>query len=391
MSDQKSFPLFKVHVAKEAALGRLAAVFDSGFINEGTEVGRLAEALKPVLGSDNVVLMNSCTSALTVALRLAGVGPGRNVVTSPMTCIASNTPIINLGGGIKWADIDPGTGMVTADSVAEQIDEDTAAVLFVDWAGVPAPLADLWDVCKKAGVAMIQDAAHAFMAEYRGRPVAQFADFTCFSFQAIKHFTTGDGGALVCADEAKRRAAAKLKWFGYDREAAKDEKGNWKAQQADADILESEVGYKFNMNNLAAGIGLANLPQMESIVGRHRANAAAYDAVFASHPLIRPIGRPDGSNPSFWVYTAILDPGVDRDGLIESLAAARIHAGQVHVPNDDYACFAAYRRELPGVRAFSARQISLPCGWWLDDEEVHFIADKVLAFLGVQERSARVG
>lgn len=381
MSDRKSYPLFKVHVAKDAALDSLAGVFDSGFINEGVEVGRLTEALKPVLGSDSIVLMNSCTSALTVALRLAGVGPGKNVVTSPMTCIASNTPVINLGAAIKWADIDPLSGMVTPETVAAQIDENTAAVLFVDWAGVPAPLADLWTVCRKAGVKMIQDAAHAFMAECDGRPVAQFADFTCFSFQAIKHFTCGDGGALVCADEADRRAAAKLKWFGYDREAAKDEKGNWKAQQAEADILEAEVGYKFNMNNVAAAIGLANLPDMEQVVGRHRANAAIYDAAFASLPLIQPIGRPKGSNPAFWVYTAILDPSVDRDGMIDDLAKAGIHSGQVHVPNDDYSCFAAYRRDLPGVRAFSARQISLPCGWWLDEDDAGFIAESVLAKL----------
>ena len=391
MSDRKSHPLFKVHVAKDAALDSLAGVFDSGFINEGVEVGRLTEALKPVLGSDSIVLMNSCTSALTVALRLAGVGPGKNVVTSPMTCIASNTPIINLGAAIKWADIDPLTGMVTPETVAAQIDGNTAAVLFVDWAGVPAPLADLWAVCRKAGVKMIQDAAHAFMAEYQGRPVAQFADFTCFSFQAIKHFTCGDGGALVCADDADRRAAAKLKWFGYDREAAKDEKGNWKAQQAEADILESEVGYKFNMNNVAAAIGLANLPWMEQVVGRHRANAAIYDATFDVHPSIQPIRRPEGSNPAFWVYSAILDPSVDRDGMIEELAKVGIHSGQVHVPNDDYTCFAAYRRDLPGVREFSARQISLPCGWWLDDEDACFIAESTLTLLDTREKRALLG
>ncbi len=388
-SVSKEYRLFKVHVDKKPVLAALSHVLDSGFINEGAQVDELTRLLQPVLGSDKIVLMNSCTSTLTVALRLARVGPGRNVVSSPMTCIASNTPIINLGGDIRWADVDPISGMVTADTLEAQIDENTAAVLFVDWAGVPAQLDEIDALCRRKGVKLIQDAAHAFMAEFNGRPIANFADFTCFSFQAIKHFTCGDGGALVCRDQEDFERAKKLKWFGYDRDKAKDERGNWRGQQADADIYEGEVGYKFNMNNIAAAIGLSQLPHMEDVLRRHRRNAALYDLALDGSNAIRPISRPENCRPSFWVYTTVLtDHGIDRDELLAKLVEEGIHAGQVHVPNDDYACFAPYRRELPGVRAFSSRQVSLPCGWWLDEHEIGQIAKRVLALIGSRELAA---
>ena len=373
-------PLFKIAVNKEAALAGLSAVFDSGFINEGIQVAELTRVLSEKLSSDKLVLMNSCTSALTVALRLAGAGPGKNVVSSPMTCIASNTPIINLGAEIRWADVDPDSGMVTVETLDYAIDENTTAVLFVDWAGVPPELDKIDAWAKAREIPTIQDAAHAFLAEYQERPIANFADFTCFSFQAIKHFTCGDGGALICRSDEHFDRARKLKWFGYDREESKDEKGNWKAQQASADISEQDIGYKFNMNNLAAAIGLGNLPQAETMVERHRANAATLDAAFANSAYLRPAMRPSRSNPAFWVYTTILsDDSIDRDALIAALAAEGVSAGQVHVPNDIYSAFGRFKTDLPGVRRFSDRQISLPCGWWVEDEQIAHIASATLA------------
>ena len=373
------FPLFKVHVDIEAALQGIRTVFYSGFINEGEQVHELQRRLASVLGSPRIILSNAGTSALTMGLRLAGARPGANVVATAMTCIASNTPIINLGADIRWADVDPLSGMVTAETIAARIDENTKAVIFVDWGGVMPELAEIDALCRERGVKLVQDAAHAFMAEYRGRPIADFADYTCFSFQAIKHFTCGDGGALICRSERDYELAKKLKWFGFDREKAKDERGNWKAQQADADIKEGEVGYKFNMNNVAAAIGLAELPHAADTLARHRANAAVYDTAFGNSGFIQPIIRPAGSKPSFWVYTTVLtDDRINRDAFLAALVERGIHAGQVHVPNDDYTCFKAYRCDLPGTRRFAARQLSLPCGWWLTPEDCGEIAGDVL-------------
>lgn len=373
------YPLFKVFVDTEAALDRLRGVFDSGFLNEGEEVARFAEAVGTVLGcADRMVPVNSCTSAITLALRLSGAGPGRTVVTTPMTCVAANLPVVTGGATIKWADVDPESGMVTPATLADAIDETTAAVMIVDWAGVPAELDALHETCRARGVPLIQDAAHAFMAEYKGRPIADFADFTCFSFQAIKHLTCGDGGALVCRDPAMLAAAKRLKWFGYDRENAKDEKGNWRVQQDQADIPPGMEGYKFNMNNVAGAIGLANLAHMPRLLAANRANAAIYDAAFAGTDRLRPLKRPGESNPAFWTYCVVLDEAVDRSAVFAALSEAGIAAGPVHVPNDHYSCFADVRRPLPGLRRFEETQFSLPCGWWITPENARFIAETTL-------------
>src|SRR5439155_706330 len=210
----------------------------------GLQVAAFHKAVCEFLGVDRLVLTNSCTSALTLALKLAGVEPGAAVVTTPMTCVATNTPIKNLGGEIVWADIDPNTASI-------------------------------------------------------------------------------DPG-----DVDKHVLARKLKWFGYDRDAHKDAKGEWKGQNWSADIEPGEVGYKFNMNNIAAAIGLSQMPHLQRILDAHRRNAAAYNEAFANCGTIRPLAVPDEAASSFWVYTALVgDDEVDRDALIARLNAEGISAG----------------------------------------------------------------
>jgi dTDP-4-amino-4,6-dideoxygalactose transaminase len=323
--------------------------------------------------------MNCCTSALTVALKLCDVGPGTEVVTTAMTCVATNTPIENLGAKIVWADIDPNTASLDPRDVERKITPATRAIICVAWAGTPCSLDELDAIGKRHGIPVIHDAAHAFGAKWRGRPLSDFADYTCYSFQAIKHLSSGDGGALVCRDPKKFVLGRKLKWFGYDRDAHKDERGEWKGQRWDADIAPGEIGYKFNMNNIAAAIGLSQMPHIDRILGQHRRNGAAYTRAFRNSRTIRPLVVPDEAEPSYWVYTALTDDSVDRDRLLENLNAEGIAAGLVHLPNDIYSAFKHYDSTLPGVRRFADRQISLPCGWWLDEADCQYIADRVHA------------
>jgi dTDP-4-amino-4,6-dideoxygalactose transaminase len=268
--------------------------------------------------------------------------------------------------------------MLNPQDVARKITNRTKAVMAVAWAGTPPQLQELREICLRAGVKFILDAAHAFDAGYRGAPVHEWADHTCYSFQAIKHFTTGDGGALVCLNPDDHRRAKALKWFGLDRDRAKDDKGNWKGQQWDVDI--EEVGYKFNMNNVAAAIGLAQLEHVNEIVAFHRVNAHLYDDLFEGCSAVTPTVRPAGAESSFWVYTMKVDPNrsrLTRDELLKALNAEGIMAGVVHVPNDGYVAFRPFRADLPGVREFSSNQFNLPCGWWLSDNDVRHIASRV--------------
>lgn len=374
----KTYPLFKVHVPVDDALAKIREVFESGFINEGSQVTQLTDELKLSLDAKNLILMNSCTSALTLALHLAGVEPGDDVVTTPMTCVASNTPIVTAGANIVWADINPYSGMLDPTDVANRITSRTKVVMAVAWAGTPPELEALGNLCKSRGVKLILDAAHAYGANYKGLPIHKWADYTCYSFQAIKHVTTGDGGALICKSDQDYQRSKALKWFGLDRDRAKDDKGNWKGQQWDVDIVEA--GYKFNMNNVSAAIGLAQLPHIDEIIGVHRVNAALYDELFEGYKYAYPATSPAGGESAHWVYTMRLSKdygGISRDDLLKKLNAEGIMAGVVHVPNDDYTAFAQFKVDLPGTREFAKYQFSLPCGWWLSEDDVRHIAKRV--------------
>ena len=376
------YPLFKVHINQEVAVQNLSSVFNSGFINEGEQVVELERALSNFLGVSQLTLVNSCTSAISLALRIIGVGAGDEVITTAMTCVATNTPIVNSGATLIWSDIDPETGMLSAENVESLITQKTKAIILVDWAGTPANLKAFQELSDKYSIPIIQDAAHAFGATYEGRPISDFSAFTCLSFQAIKHFTTGDGGALICGSSSDHQLARKLKWFGYDRDAVKDKKGEWKGQKWDADIMEEEVGYKFNMNNMAAAVGLANLPLMPSVLGKHRKNAATYEKVLFDHPRIKLLTRDSTAISSYWVYTLRLEVSErERDAILDALNSAGIGAGLVHLPNNSYSAFKKFDKSLPNTKIFSASQISLPCGWWLDESQIIFIAERLIAEL----------
>ena len=373
------FPLFKVHIPVEEALAAIRKVLESGFVNEGQQVTDFQNALVDFLGGRNLVLTNSCTSALTMAYKISGVGPGTEVITPAMTCVATNTPIVNLGAKIVWADIQPDSGSIDPTDIERKITDKTRAIVYVNWAGTPCDLEAIQSIGQTHGIPVIQDGAHAFGATWNGLPISDFADFTCFSFQAIKHLSSGDGGALICKDEQKFGLARKLKWFGYDRDAVKDEKGEWKGQRWSADILPNEVGFKFNMNNISAAIGMAQMKHIGALLKAHRSNAATYNEAFRDSAYIKPLRVPAQAQSSYWVYTCLCAGSEElRNELIERLNAEGIAAGLVHLPNDMYSAFAEFKVDLPGTVKFSASQISLPCGWWVSPEDCRFIAARVL-------------
>jgi dTDP-4-amino-4,6-dideoxygalactose transaminase len=314
-----------------------------------------------------------------------------------MTCVASNCPIVTAGADIVWADIDPATGCLDVESVKTALAANpviindqvyaektaTKAVIVVAWAGNPPDLVGLRAVCDHYGTKLILDAAHAFGAQYYTEQhpnvnmFSQIADFTCFSFQAIKHVTTGDGGMLVCRSESDWKLAKQLKWFGIDRDAAKDAQGNWRGQHWDFDVVDA--GFKFNMNNLTAAIGLSQLPHVDKILKGHKDNAALYTDLLSKSKFLTPLKTVAGAESAHWVYTVLLNEEHKhiRDELLKQLNAEGIGAGLVHVPNDDYTCFAKFKKDLPGVRSFFSRQLSLPVGWWLKPSHIKKIARRV--------------
>jgi dTDP-4-amino-4,6-dideoxygalactose transaminase len=293
-----------------------------------------------------------------------------------MTCVASNTPISNLGAKIIWCDIDYETGNIDPKKIESLITKKTKVILCVNWAGLPCDLEILQSICKKHNIKLIQDAAHSFGAKYNNNHVCHYADYTCYSFQAIKHITTGDGGALICKSEDDFERAKKLKWFGIDREATKDEKGEWKGQRWEVDI--HEAGYKFHMNNISAAIGLSQIPHADKLIQSHIKNAEKYYELLQNNPYIKPLKHLKNTIPTYWVYTVILDKNINRDYILEKLNAKNIAAGLVHIPCHGYNCFSESLVELPNTKYFHNHQISLPCGWWLNEDDITFITNTLI-------------
>src|SRR3989338_1253499 len=192
-----NIPLFKVHMP-ESVLKPLNEVLMSGFIGQGPKVEEFEKKIGDFIGNPNVLTVNSGTSAIQLAYRLAGVGIGDEVITTPMTNIATNVPIIAAGGKIKWADIDSETGSLSPDSVKKKISKKTKAIMAMQWGGYPPNMDEIHEIAQDFGIKVIEDAAQGFGAEYKNRKTGSYSDFTIFSFQAIKHITTGDGGALIC-------------------------------------------------------------------------------------------------------------------------------------------------------------------------------------------------
>lgn len=360
-----AIPLFKVFMP-ESILKPLNEVLMSGYIGEGPRVKEFEKQLAPWFGNPNVLALNSGTSALQLALRLSGVGFGDEVISTAMTCTATNEPIMAMGAKIVWADIDPWTGNIDPADVEKKITPKTKAIMCVHWGGYPCELEELNAISQKHGLKVIEDAAHAFGGEYHGTPIGSHSDFSCFSFQAIKHMTTVDGGALTCRTSADCERGRLLRWYGIDRNS------NRKDFRCEEDILE--YGYKFHMNDVTATMGLEQLKFVGETVAKHRANAAAYHQAFDGLEWIKTLRHDAQHNGAYWLYTLrVKEPRT----FMAYMEEKNIVTSAVHARNDTHTMFKDFRANLPGVDEFVSEQVSIPVGWWLTEQERDYIIEAV--------------
>lgn len=363
-SETKFIPQFKVFTSNES-VEMVSKVLQSGYIGQGPKVDEFESKLQDILDFDSAITVNSCTSALWLALHLADVGEGDYVISTPMTCSATNEVITLRGAKIIWADIDQ-YGNIDPASVhtlvglheTKLMRNRLKAVMAVDWGGLPANYDSLRAALKPFDIPIIQDAAHSFMATYLGEPISRSGgDYVCFSFQAIKHLTTGDGGLLVTPSSQYERAKL-LRWYGLDRTSAD-------AMRCRQDI--KEAGYKFHMNDISAAIGLGNLPYMYEVVSAHRENANYYDEQFAGLNLAPKAPSPDYAVSSQWIYTIHVPKPLKFE---EYMKRKGIGVSQVHNRNDYYSCFGdATRQKLDNLDEWYTTMSAIPVGWWLSEED----------------------
>jgi perosamine synthetase len=369
-SEHSRIRLFQVFMP-ESVFNPLRTVLMSGFIGEGPKVEDFEHALRPWLGTPNILALNSGTSALQLALHLSEIGPGDEVISTPLTCVAMNLGVLHRHARIIWADVDPRTGNIDPNDVKSKINERTKAILTVHWGGDPCDIEAIQALAKPRSIKVIEDASHALGARYQGRPIGCHSDFVCFSFQAVKVLTTIDGGALTCRDHADWDRGRLLRWYGLDRR----ERQKRGIDDDSTDILEA--GYKFHMHDVSATIGLEQLGYLKRNLASARANARRFDTEFRNLHGIRLLERRPGHQSSCWLYTLHVD-NVKR--FRRYMDQAGIDVSQVHVRNDKYRVFKDFSTRLPNLDVFTSSNICIPVGWWLSDRDIERVIEAVRTY-----------
>lgn len=357
-------PLVKVALPKrDILMPKLEDVLYSGVIAEGQDVYDFETKFLSHFGIDCGLAMSSGTAALHASLVLSKVGYGDEVITTSMTAEPTNLAILQAGAKPVFADVDPASGNICPDSIESNITNKTKAIIVVHYAGYPARMSEIMEIAVRRGLKVIEDCAHSMGAIYKGKPIGTLADFSIFSFQAIKHMTTIDGGFLVIKDKSLVERAKKFRWFGM-------------LKGADRTSLNiSEMGYKYNMHNVAAAIGSLQLDTIDERLQAHIINAEYYNRAFVGSGVLTPASFEVEVKPTYWLYTLLVE---DSEALISKLTKAGVQASKLHRPNHLHSIFEQQNKKLPNLESFYQKLVHIPCGWWLDKNQSEMIADLVL-------------
>lgn len=351
---------FHTHISPQS-IELATQALRSTFVSEGAKVREFEKNLSGQLGLSNPAAVNSGTSALHLALAVAGVGPGDEVILPAQTFIATGLVILMQHATPVFADIDPMTGNLCPKSVASKITNNTRAIMPVHWAGYPCDMDEISALARARDLAVIEDAAHALGATYRRKPIGAISRFTCFSFQAIKHLTTGDGGAICCTNAEDTEQVFRRRWFGIDR------KRDLPSILGERQYNLHNVGYKYHLNDLAAAVGLGNLETFPQRLARRRAIHTRYRTDLVNVPGLMLLRQDADRESACWLFTVRVQ---QREALIRKLAAGKIPASVVHQRIDRNELFRGVRDDLPGQTLFDAEQLALPLHEALTDDDV---------------------
>lgn len=358
--------LFHPHMPKNAIAG-VADTLSTRWIGQGPKVELFEKRFSErFCGNSPAIAVGSGTDALHLAYLLAGLKAGDEVVAPVFTCTATNIPFLYMGVKVRFADVEKDTLNISATHVAELVNERTRALICVHYGGLPCDMDELHAIAKKWNIPVIEDAAHAVGARYKGRSIGEISEFTMYSFQAIKHITTGDGGMLAIKESSLEAKAKRLRWFGIDRSAK--QKGIW-----ENDI--TEVGYKYQLTDIGAAMGLAALDEFEQTLGHRQRLLEEYRTSLQGISGIEFIGGAKSDRVhAAWLCTVLVNRRV---ALQKKLLEHRIESNQVHYRNDRYSIFGSRRDNLPNMDAVEDRYLVLPLHTKMGVEHVQRICSVI--------------
>lgn len=368
-------PNFKPFVPKES-IDKVVETLNSSWIGgDGPRVKQFESEIAKIIKNKNVLAVNSGTSALQLALRLAGVRDGE-VISTPMTCFATNAAIVSEGATPVWADIDPETGNVDTSDISKHITKKTKAIMTVHWGGSPANLDSIGKIALSYNLPVIEDAAQALGSEYGGNPIGSHSDFVAFSFQAVKIINTADGGLLATKRKSDAKRGKILRWYGIDREERV-----WDERYAFWEYPISEVGYKMQMTDVSASIGLGQLPYLKKHLAHRRKLAKIYEDALKKSKTIRAQEILPKAKSNYWMFTVICNNQETKNKLAEAMNGSGVKIEVAHRRNDSYPVFKNFQKgSLPGVDYFDKNHVIIPVGHWVTIKDALHIAEILADF-----------
>ncbi len=369
----KTYPLFYPYVSKNSYKS-VSEVLKTRWIGQGPLVDKFEEVFKKKFAPNNQCLaVGSGTDALHLAYILANIKKGDEVIAPLFTCTATNIPLLYIGAKIKFADIDPKTMNISIDHVKKLVTKKTKAIIFVNYGGIPCDLIELNKLKKKYNLFLIQDAAQSLGSKCNNKPITDFADFTIFSFQAIKHITSGDGGLLSFKNKKLLEKSRRLRWFGIDR--IKKQGGTW-----ENDIIE--VGYKYQMTDIGARMLLDSMKDFQKISSHRKTIFSIYKKILSKNPRIKFLDTVDNNlTNSHWLCTIIVDK--NRLELQNFLRKINIETNQVHFRNDRYSIFKKKKRskEFTNMNNYENNYLVIPLNLKINSKDATYIGLSINKFL----------
>ena len=299
-----------------------------------------------------------------------GLEDGDEVLCTPLTCTATNWPVLANNLKIKWVDVDSNNLNMDLDDLERKITPSTRVIYLVHWGGYPVNLDRVNRIQNKTErmygfkPVVIEDCAHAFGAEYNGKKLGSHGNICTFSFQAIKHLTAIDGGALIVPHKELLDRGKLLRWYGIDRNTSR------KDFRCEEDI--KEWGYKFHMNDVNAAVGIQNLKEVDSLLKIHKSNGEYYNETLDVVDCITLLDNRHGFDSSYWIYTMKVQ---DRSSFMKMMTDKGVMVSRVHERNDKHTCVSEFISHLPTLDRVVEEMICIPVGWWVTEEDREYIVD----------------
>lgn len=381
---RKEFLVFGSPAIEEAEIAEVVATLRSGWIGTGPRVARFEEMFREYIGAKHAIALNSCTAALHLSMVVSGVGPGHEVITTPMTFCATANAVIHTGARPVFVDVERDTFNIDPARIERAITPRTKAILPVHFAGRPCRMDRIQALARRHRLLLIEDAAHAIETSYQGRKIGAIGDLTCFSFYVTKNVVTAEGG-MVTTDSAD--LAAKIKMYGLHGMS----KDAWK-RFSDEGFKHYQVifpGFKYNMTDLQAALGLHQLARIAQNAKRREEIWQRYDEAFTDLPVVRPAPIEAGTVHSRHLYTILVkteEIGKTRDQVLNELISLNVGTGvhytALHLHPYYRQAFGHKEGDFPNAEYIGERTLSLPLSAKLTEPDVEDVIGAVRRVTG---------